>query len=82
MRRTIDLLDRVSTSFGRYDYVSNQSGNKGWYSRFFHESMMDDCTHKEIRVFSSDSQKNVSFVTIDDAKMKECCTTHFCNHPI
>lgn len=34
MRRTIDLLDRVSTSFGRYDYVSNQSGNKGWYSRF------------------------------------------------
>ena len=35
MRRTIDLLDRVSTSFGRYDYVSNQSGIKGWYSRFF-----------------------------------------------
>lgn len=49
---------------------------------FSHESMMDDRTHKEIRVFSSDSQKNGSFVTIDDAKMKECCTTHFCNHPI
>ena len=49
---------------------------------FSHESMMDDRTHKEIRVFSSDSQKNGSFVTIGDTKMKECCTTHFCNHPI